>query len=145
MGYRVIINGIEIFCDTADDALALTKSQERVGRVRKERSGKRAVRGTRTSLGHNGVLKGKAHEFLVVLRKAYPKGVPTHDLARQLGIDTKALPPLSTAVKRYTEKAGLKLRDVVTRKVVFKDRKPVSVYYFMQGGMVLLEENWESV
>ena len=76
--------------------------------------------------------------FVAALIDVYPQGSPTKSLAAQIGVSTRALPALTTGLRRYFKKLGLNFEELIEREKRFVDRKPVSIYSLTERGKEVL-------
>lgn len=122
MAFRLLTNGV-IECDTIDELRKLQGHRERKPRSRSD---------TKPSdLGE------MATRFLDLLLKT-DKGLNTEEVAVNLGISPKSLPPILRSLAKWSRVKKLDLDGLITRKMAYVNRRPVTVYNLTDHGRLTI-------
>lgn len=143
MAYKVVINDVTVFCDTAEEVRSLVyrSSSHRTPETRQTRSPRTRRTLHRGRSVRNGIMQEKLTEFVRLLRKAHPDGLRTNELAERLGVGPRTFGPMMTALSQHLAKSGHGLGSIIKRETEMKDRKLISVYSITQKGMAVAK-NW---
>jgi hypothetical protein len=129
--YRVLIAGVPVECDDAEEAKRLALSMAHKGegskrRVQAKDSSPREKdkrRGGFKSPQYTHVMGAYSLKMLNAIKDAGPSGIVAERLAGALGFrSSKALGPITATVNQQLAQSGIKLDDVVVRRRVGKDR-----------------------
>lgn len=121
---KVVHDGIEYFCETPEDAIALGAKLRGLPHSgsRKASHGDQSISGSRWTVtrfqSFVKQLKDKQRRFLsLVLDSA--DGVTDSSLRHSLGLTTnKAFGPILTGISKQAKKAGVSLQDILTNEKV---------------------------
>ena len=127
MSFRVLINGLNIECDTSEELHRLTNNQSHDSSTR-----------SRRERGKSG-FKGTGRRLLEALTEVYPKGMTSSTLAVQLGVDTISLPANIMGLRTRAKHAGLNFNHLVKRETTVEKGMSVSIYQITEEGMKELQ------
>ena len=135
MAFRVLINGLNIECDTSEELHRLTNNQSHGSSTRSRRE---RLPQWFTSRGKSG-FKGTGRRLLEALTEVYPKGMTSSTLAVQLGVDTISLPANIMGLRTRAKQAGLNFNHLVKRETTVEKGMSVSIYQITEEGMKELQ------
>lgn len=122
---KVVHDGIEYQCETADDALALGAKLRGIPHSGSKKSAPHSdqpISGSRWTVtrfqSFVRQLKDKQRKFLSLLLDS-ADGVTDSSLRHSLGLTTnKAFGPILTGISKQAKKAGVSLQDILTNEKV---------------------------
>ncbi len=116
--FKVIYDGVEIQCETADDAVELAGRLRGSADFTNASSRQGAISGSRWTVSRfqnfSSLLRDKQRIFLQQLISS-PDGQTDIALRQRLGLNTnKGFGPILTAISRKAKKIGVDLKEVYT-------------------------------
>lgn len=122
---KIVYEGVEYFCETADDALELGSRlrEASVGAKKGAHTEHPPISGSRWTRSRFESfikqLKEKQKKFLLLVLESSTDGVTDQQLRYDLGLTTnKAFGPILTSISRKAKKCGVSLADVLTSEKV---------------------------
>lgn len=113
-------------CDTIEELRKLQGQRERRPRVQH--------RDTKPAGLELGEL---ARRFLGLLLTT-TEGLNTEEVATKLGIGPKSIPPILRSLKKWGRVKKHDLDGLMTRKMVYVNRRPVTIYNLTEEGRVMM-------
>ncbi|MFQ5662567.1 MAG: hypothetical protein ACE5HL_01895 [Terriglobia bacterium] len=116
--FRVIHEGVEIHCETAEEAIEIAAKLRGTHPSPRKGKGEFSLTGSRWTVARfknfAGQLQDKQRKFLRELVSS-PDGLTDSALRQSLGLTTnKAFGPILTAISRKAKKVGIDLKEVYT-------------------------------
>lgn len=120
--FKVVFEGVEIHCDTPDDAIELINKLRGSTASSKDWGRQAMIAGSRWTVSRfqnfANLLRDRQRKFLQQLVDN-PDGVTDIALRQSLGLNTnKGLGPILTAISRKAKKVGVDLKEVYSREKI---------------------------